>query len=81
LHYTRRDPATGEPDPRIRWMRSVCPCDASYSWHGGDWIEIHRPRYSDQDLMDLVTRYPLLLGDEKPGPGWTVRLAGGPSQS
>jgi hypothetical protein len=70
LHYTRRDPASGRIDPKIRWMRSIYPWDETASWHGGRWIEIHRRHFSDDELMELVSRYPLLLGDDEPvGPG------------
>jgi broad specificity phosphatase PhoE len=61
LHYTRRDPDSGRVDPRIRWMRSVCPWDEAHSWRGGEWTEIHRRRFTDAELMELVSRYPLLL--------------------
>lgn len=67
LHYTRCDPVSGRADPRIRWMRAVCPWDEAYSWQGGDWLEIPRRQYGDQELMNLVTRYPLLLDDEVSG--------------
>jgi broad specificity phosphatase PhoE len=63
LHYTRRDPAGGGLDDRIRWMRSVCPWDAAGSWRGGAWTEIHRRRYRDEELLALVETYPPLLPD------------------
>jgi len=66
LHYTRRDPATGRVDAKIRWMRSVCPWNEAYSWRGGDWIKVERRRYGDDELMELVANYPLLLSDEEP---------------
>jgi broad specificity phosphatase PhoE len=66
LHYTRRDPAGGRLDPRIRWMRSVCPWEESNSWRGGEWIEIERRQYRDRDLMDIVEQYPLLLAGDEP---------------
>lgn len=65
LQYTRRDPGTGELEPRMTWMRSVCPWDDSRSWYGGDWVRIDRPRLSDTELLALVARYPLLLDDDE----------------
>jgi NAD+ kinase len=64
LHYTRRDPVSGALDPRIRWMRSICPWDEAASWQGGAWLAIDRRQYGDDELWDLVQRYPLLLADE-----------------
>jgi broad specificity phosphatase PhoE len=66
LHYTRRDPVSGLLDPRIRWVRSICPWDGAGSWRGGAWIEIRHRRFRDDELMELVSRYPLLLGDGEP---------------
>ena len=63
LQYTRRDPASGLLDGRMRWTRSVCPWDGSLSWHGGRWVEIPRRQYGDGDLMDIVNGYPRLLAD------------------
>jgi broad specificity phosphatase PhoE len=62
LHYTRRDPAGGGLDPRIRWMRSICPWDPAASWSGGRWIEIVRRLYTDEELLALVEAYPPQLG-------------------
>jgi broad specificity phosphatase PhoE len=61
LHYTRRDPATGELGPKIRWMRSICPWDDAGSWSGGRWIEIVRRLYSDEELLALVAAHPPML--------------------
>jgi broad specificity phosphatase PhoE len=66
LHYTRCEPVSGRLDARIRWMRSICPWDEAGSWRGGEWIEIHRRRLRDDELMELVSRHPSLLGDEDP---------------
>jgi broad specificity phosphatase PhoE len=63
VHYTRRDPADGRLDAKMRWMRSVCPWDAGASWRGGAWVEIERRLYSDAELLALVETYPLLLDE------------------
>jgi hypothetical protein len=61
LHYTRRDPVGGGLDPKLRWMRSVCPWDPSASWRGGQWTEIYRRLYTDTELAAMVETYPELL--------------------
>jgi broad specificity phosphatase PhoE len=64
LHYSRRNPETGELHRNIRWMRSICPWDERRSWRGGAWTSIDRHRYGDDELLELVKRYPLLLEEE-----------------
>jgi broad specificity phosphatase PhoE len=61
LHYTRRDPDGGGLDPRLRWMRAICPWDETQSWRGGQWTEIQRRLYTDAELMTMIGTYPLLL--------------------
>ena len=63
MHYTRRDPAGGDLDPRIRWVRSVGPWDPELSWGGGRWTEIHQRLYTDAELMAIVDTYPPLLDE------------------
>lgn len=31
IHYTRRDPVTGDVGPAFNWVRSICPWDTSTS--------------------------------------------------
>jgi NAD+ kinase len=59
IHYTRRDPATGEVAPYCRWMRSVCPWDPKRSRN--EWEVIERPRYSNQDLLDSAAKLPRFI--------------------
>ncbi len=51
LHYTRRNPLTGEVADRLRWRRSVCPWDPTRSWDNGEWVEITEKLFSDEDLL------------------------------
>jgi broad specificity phosphatase PhoE len=64
VHYTRRNPHDGALDPKVRWMRSVCPWDPAASWNGGQWTEIHRRLYTDDELTTMVETFPLLLADD-----------------
>lgn len=63
LHYTRRNPESGEVDDKINWMRALCPWDMTKSWDNGNWIRIVRKKYTDADLAGLVEKHPPLLGN------------------
>ncbi len=56
LWYTRRDPDTGKVESsKLVAIRSVC----NYGMKGDyGWRRIERKRYSNQDLLDEVARYP-----------------------
>lgn len=56
LHYTRRDPETGEISEYANWMRRVRPTDSPI-WTTG-WQKIERPRYSNDDLLKIVELSP-----------------------
>jgi NAD+ kinase len=49
LHYTRRDPATGEVTRRYDWMWSVCPWDLMRSRNG--WQRIVRQSFAEVDAV------------------------------
>ena len=57
--YTRRDPVTGVVGDRLSAVRSVCPLvfptDTEEDW---GWRSIQRRRYSNQELLAEVLRYP-----------------------
>jgi NAD+ kinase len=58
LHYSRRNPETGNESVHLDWMRSICPWDTSLSTN--DWQEIKRPRCNNNELMarvEKVTRH------------------------
>jgi len=54
LHYTRRNPETGQLMPYMHWMRSICPTDTSLS--NNEWETIVRPKYSNWDLLREVKK-------------------------
>ncbi|MBI4121211.1 MAG: histidine phosphatase family protein [Parcubacteria group bacterium] len=56
LHYTRRNPFTGELTPRANWLRMVRPAENPV-WDTG-WQEIERPTYSNDDLLQIVEAVP-----------------------
>ncbi len=63
LHYSRRDPETGELGKHLEWRRSVCAWDPTKSWQNGEWVKIERHKYSDNDLLQMVEAFPRLLED------------------
>lgn len=62
IHYTRINPrSTGEsPANYLNWKRSICPWKPELS-DGGIWHTINRPRYSNLDLIEHVSRVPRLI--------------------
>jgi NAD+ kinase len=52
LHYTRKDPETGELSPHLSWWRSVLPEDMSKSTNV--WKKIPRRTFSNEDLLAEV---------------------------
>lgn len=59
LHYTRQNPSTGEISPHLDWMRSLCPWDLLLSHNS--WKEIHRPSYTNDDLLAIAEQTPRLV--------------------
>lgn len=58
LHYTRRDPSTGELSRYLEWVRLVSP-----NQNGGcfDWQKVVRRRYTSAELIALAERYPRII--------------------
>lgn len=54
LHYTRINPKTGVKEITYNWMRSVCPWDVSLS--SNKWQKIVRPKYTNEELLELVNK-------------------------
>jgi broad specificity phosphatase PhoE len=52
LHYSRRNPYTGEIAPYLNWMRSVCPTDLNMS--SNEWREIKRQKFTNEQLLEEV---------------------------
>ncbi len=59
VHYTRRNPDTGELSRHLNWVKKVCPWDAKLS--RGTWQYFDRPRYTSADLLKEVEAYPQLV--------------------
>jgi NAD+ kinase len=58
-HYTRRNPESGELSKYANWVRSVQPTDNPV-WTSG-WRKIERPKYSNEELLEVVSRVPAMV--------------------
>lgn len=58
VHYTRKDPNTGEITPKYNWVRSVCPhvIGSEVSWQ-----KIERKKYSNEDLDLIISGHPQII--------------------
>lgn len=54
IHYTRRNPATGQLAKHANWMRMIRPTDDPVRIF--PWVEIERPQYSNEALLELTGR-------------------------
>jgi NAD+ kinase len=54
IHYTRRNPDTGQVAPYVGWFRSVCPWQMDRC--STDWQRIERERYTNEELLKTVER-------------------------
>ena len=58
VHYTRRDPHSGEVTEHLEWRRSVVPGDEGRS---KPWERIRRPRYDAEGLLAAADEVPRLV--------------------
>ncbi|CAI5746738.1 unnamed protein product [Peronospora destructor] len=63
LHYTRKDPQTGQMAPFFTHVRSVCPWNEKLSPKG--WIKINRPVYDNELLLATAERVPRMIISEE----------------
>jgi NAD+ kinase len=59
MHYTRRDPQAKTGTDYADWMRRVRPLDTPV-WTTG-WQQIERPRYTNEDLLGIVSQSQTVL--------------------
>ena len=61
LHYTRRDPLSGDCADTFSWVRSACPCDRSRGRE--EWRRIEPARFTNDELLaDVATVERLVPG-------------------
>ncbi|CAH0485513.1 unnamed protein product [Peronospora farinosa] len=63
LHYTRKDPQTGQMSPFFTHVRSVCPWNEKLSPKG--WTKISRPVYDNELLLATAERVPRMIISEE----------------
>jgi len=61
LHYTRRNPETGEIASIPTWMRSICPWNPQLS--DNEWEVIARPTFTTTQLLAEVNKVPQLVNN------------------
>lgn len=59
IHYTRRDPETNKLGKYANWVRHV-RVTAERTWVS-DWTRFERPKYSNDDLLELAERAPAFI--------------------
>ncbi|KAJ8542423.1 hypothetical protein ON010_g12391 [Phytophthora cinnamomi] len=63
LHYTRKNPLTGDMAPYFTHVRSVCPWNEKLSPKG--WMKIDRPVYDNELLLATAERVPRMIISEE----------------
>lgn len=62
IQYSRRDPERNDlVADKLMWARAICPWDDSKSLNKGDWWEIERNTYSDNELKEQASQLPRLF--------------------
>lgn len=60
IHYTRKNPKNGKLAPFAEWVRHIRPTDTPPTIVS-DWQKIKRPRYSNSDLITMVSQTPCMI--------------------
>ncbi len=63
LHYSRKNPGTGQLSDHLDWMRSLCPTDLSLSANA--WQEISRPRFTNEQLLKHAAKFPRVIDNQE----------------
>jgi len=59
IHYTRRHPENADLSNRVVRVRSICPWDTKQP--GGNWREIRRPTFTNDQLREAAEGSPRIL--------------------
>lgn len=60
LHYSRKNPKNGKLAPFAEWVRHIRPTDTPPTIDS-DWQKIKRPRYSNSNLIKMVSQTPCMI--------------------
>jgi len=63
VHYTRRNPETGEVHPSYNWVRSVCPWDDSLT--KPEWKTIQPLTFTNEQLLASVENIQQIVNNPK----------------
>jgi len=61
VHYSRRNPVTGDVHSRLNFVRTICPWDLSKTT--GKWKQLPRISFSNEELLGLVNNVPRFVDD------------------
>mmetsp|Transcript_27294 Transcript_27294/g.30394 ORF Transcript_27294/g.30394 Transcript_27294/m.30394 type:complete len:350 (-) Transcript_27294:112-1161(-) len=61
LHYSRRNPVTGDINPYLNWMRSTCPWDSTKS--SNQWHKISQLALTDKKLLQSIEHIPIMVNN------------------
>lgn len=59
IHYSRREKGVGKLTRYAEWVRMIRPTEYPV-WTSG-WRRIERPRYSNENLLEIVSRTPVMV--------------------
>jgi hypothetical protein len=63
LHYSRRNPKTGQIAAIPMWMRSICPWNTSLS--SNEWQPIIREEFTNEQLLQEVLKHRQLVDTDE----------------
>ena len=73
LRYSREDPSTGEAAKSFRWMQLATPGHVDQEKRRPGWREFRPMSYSNEDLLELVGRFPNIYCSSLDEPGQLPR--------
>jgi NAD+ kinase len=63
LHYTRQNPQNKQLSQHLDWLYSICPNNPSCPT-SPTWLETKRPKYSNQELLELANAIPRMVNNK-----------------
>lgn len=64
IHYSRRNPETGEIHSKLQWVKSVCPALGKIDGPGNGWRRIVRTEMTNEELKQIIHQAPRMLDNQ-----------------